>query len=232
MNVPARKSPTVARAFSLIELLVVVAIIALMLVMAAPTMSSAFKGSKLNQGAEATRNFLAAAHLTAIKNNLPVEVRFYEYDDPDTPETTKYVMAYQMYLVRLDARSTDLSKSTPQYEKVDDLKHLPAGIVLSTLSSPKSQSTLLDKTLVRTGKESIKGVDPEKQETEVDYYSFQFRPDGSMDLPSLKAGVRQKWFMTVLGRDEFVRGLEKTPSNYVCLNLNPANGDIRWLQPN
>ena len=218
-----RASSTLA--FTLIELLVVVAIIALMLVMAAPTMTSAFKGSKLNQGAESLRNFLASAHLTAIKRNLPVELRFYKYDDPDTPESTVHCIAYQMYVVELsnDSDDADVSKSKVVYTKVADLQHLPAGVVISL--DPK-QSTLVG-TEMRTGKESIKGVDPEKNETEVDFYAFQFRPDGSMNLSTTK-----KWFLTVMGRDEYIRGKENTPSNYVCLKLNAFNGDIRWLQPN
>ena len=213
------------RAFTLIELLVVVAIIALMLVMAAPTMTSAFKGSKLNQGAEALRNFLASAHLTAIKRNLPVEVRFYKYDDPETPESTVHCLAYQMYVVELsnDSDDSDVSRSKVVYTKVGDLKQLPAGVVISI---DPTQSTLLG-TEMRTGKESIKGVDPKTTETEVDFYAFQFRPDGSMNLSTTK-----KWFLTVMGRDEYIRNKEKTPSNYVCLKLNAFNGDIRWLQPN
>ena len=130
-----------SRAFTLIELLVVVAIIALMLVMAAPTMTSAFKGSKLNQGAEALRNFLASAHLGAIKRNLPVEVRFYKYDDPETPESTVHCLAYQLYVIEVsNATDSDGSNSKVVYTKLGDLKRLPAGIVISI---DPTQSTLL-----------------------------------------------------------------------------------------
>jgi uncharacterized protein (TIGR02596 family) len=211
------------RAFSLIEILVVVGIITILLVLAAPTLSTAFKGSKLVQGSEAVRNFLAAARQTALKNNVSVEVRFYKFDDPDTPESTESITAYRMYQVQLDYTANDPLTANLKYVEPTNLVKLPSGVVLSP---DEDQSTLLG-TSVKTGQERVKGIDPANDEMNVTFVAFQFRPDGSLNLP-----VDRKWFMTLMNREEFIRDTSDTPSNYVCLQMNPYNGEVRWLQPN
>ena len=100
---------------------------------------------------------------------------------------------------------------------------LPPGVVLSTKAN---QSTLLGANVTQ-GKEAVKKVDPEDDKKEVDYVAFQYRADGSVNLPT-----DRKWFMTVLNREDFLKGQEDAPGNYVCLQLNPYNGEVRWLQPN
>lgn len=234
---PTRRSSRFTNAaFSLVELLVVVGVIALLLTVSGPTMSAAFKGTKLTQGAEAVRNFLTLAHQTAIKNNLPVEVRFYKYDDPETPETTEYVLGYRMYLVKLKLSENDPTSQQIQYvdpgrvgleKEVSteplSLTKLPPGVIIS---DDDKQSTLIGSN-VTNGTESLNNIETGAASSQASYFAFQFRADGSVNLPTNK-----KWFMTLMGRDEYIKGQEKTPSNYICLQLNAYNGELRWLQPN
>lgn len=222
--------------FSLIELLVVVGVIAFMLVLSAPTMSAAFKGSRMNQGAEAVRNFMIQAHQASLKYNMPIEVRFYKYDDPETPETTEHILGYRMYVVKLDLKNPDPTSQKllfvdptrlgmdPEVSTAPlSITKLPPGVVLST---NVAQSSLLGPNVTQ-GKEPVKNVDPDNAAMEVDYFAFQYRADGTVNLPT-----DRKWFMTVLNRDDYLKGQEDTPGNYVCLQLNPYNGEVRWLQPN
>lgn len=230
-----RLSRAAQHAFSLIELLVVVGVIALLLTVSGPTMSAAFKGTKLNQGAEAVRNFLILAHQTAIKNNLPVEVRFYKYDDPETPETTEYILGYRMYLVKLKLSENDPTQQALQYVDparlgmTDEVKSnlsltkLPPSVIIS---ADDKQSTLMGAD-VSKGTEGMNNIEAGNESTQASYFAFQFRADGSVNLPTNK-----KWFLTLMGRDEYIKGQEKTPSNFVCLQLNAYNGELRWLQPN
>jgi uncharacterized protein (TIGR02596 family) len=213
------------RAFSLVELLVVIGVIAVLMVLSAPSMSAAFKGSKLTQGGEAFRNLINQGRQMALKNNLPVEVRIFKYDDLETPEETSYYMAARLYLMRLNLGSNnDPMTSELKEEAVGNLLKLPAGIILS---DDVQQSSLIDPSKVISGKGNVKGIDPDQTEKEAEYVAFQIRPDGSLNLPST-----QRWFLTLYNREEIIRGKQSTPSDYVCLQVNPYTCDVRWYHPN
>ncbi len=208
--------------FTLIELLVVVGVISLLLVMTAPTMSAAFKGSKLTQGAEAFRNLINQAHQTALKNNSPVEVRFYSYDDPDTPETKDQYLAARLYLVKLTVDAGGVQKK--KAEAIGNILKLPAGVVISDLPT---QSTLLDPAQVSRGRESIKGISADGNAMEVPFLAFEIRADGSVNLDR-----DRRWFLTFMTRDTLNQGLQSTPPDYVCLQVNVYTSDVRWYHPN
>lgn len=227
--------PIATRGFTLIELLVVVGVIAIMLVVAAPSLSSVFKGTKLAQGGEAVRNFLTLAQQTAIKNNVAIEVRFYKFSDSGAQETDARVLGYRMYAVKLDPTKPDPANSPPLYidptrlgmtdEATTDslsITRLPPGIVIS---AQDTISTLVG-TNITKGTEKIK-LDAKNPEKEVTYYAFQFNTDGSTNLP-----VEKKWFLTLMSQDEIIRNTEKSPENFICLQVNAYNGAVRWLQPN
>lgn len=217
--------PARLKAFSLIELLVVVGIIAFLIVMAAPTMTSAFKGSKLTQGAEAVRNFLALAQQTAIKDNVSMEVRFYTYDDPDTPESTEHYLGYRMYAIKPSKDVVGADQSKPvTFVKGSNFTKLPQGVVIS---SNAEQSTLLGELVISGTEPDVKGITPGEQTQTLSYKAFRFRPDGSMSL-----STNRKWFLTLMSRDEYLREKQDTPDNFVTLQVNVNNGQIRWLQPN
>ncbi len=225
MKISSATSSRNLRAFSLVELLVVIGVIAVLMVLSAPSMSAAFKGSKLSQGGEALRNLINQGRQTALKNNLPVEVRIFRFDDLETPEETPYYMGARLYLMRLNlANNNDPLASELKEEAVGNLLKLPAGIIIS---DDLLQSSLVDATKVITGKANIKGIDPNQVEKEADYVAFQIRPDGSMNLPST-----QRWFLTLFNREEVIRGKQSTPSDYVCLQVNPYTCDVRWYHPN
>jgi uncharacterized protein (TIGR02596 family) len=90
-------------AFSLVELLVVVAVIAVIVAFAIPAANSMLRGSQLTQGSQALGDQVAFARQAAISRNRPVEIRFYRYADLDTPgeqiqqkETWKF-RAFQLF---------------------------------------------------------------------------------------------------------------------------------------
>src|SRR5436190_14571461 len=72
-------------AFSLIELLVVIGIIALVITFAIPSANSMLRGSQLTQGAQQFSDQIAYARQAAIARNRPVEIRFYRYADLEVP---------------------------------------------------------------------------------------------------------------------------------------------------
>ena len=74
-----------SRAFSLVELLVVIAVIAIVAGYAVPAVTTMLKGSQLTQGSQMVVDQIALARQTALSRNRSVEVRFYKYADPETP---------------------------------------------------------------------------------------------------------------------------------------------------
>ena len=225
MKIPSSSNSRKLNAFSLVELLVVIGVIAILMVLSAPSMSAAFKGSKLTQGGEAFRNLINQGRQIALKNNLPVEVRIFKYDDLETPEETPYFMAARLYLMRLNfANNNDPLASELKEEAVGNLLKLPAGIILS---EDIQQSSLLDASKVITGRANVKGIDPDQLEREAEYVAFQIRPDGSLNLPPT-----QRWFVTVFNREETILGRQSSPNDYVCLMVNPYTCDVRWYYPN
>jgi uncharacterized protein (TIGR02596 family) len=92
--------------FSMIEIMVVVGIMATLLVMGAPTLSAVFSSSKLGQGSIDVVNFLHIAHQTALKENRSVEVRFYKFEDPDTPQKDDLYQAYRMFVLPQPTRAS------------------------------------------------------------------------------------------------------------------------------
>ena len=74
-----------SRAFSLVELLVVVAVIAIVAGFAVPAVTTMLKGSQLTQGSQTVVDQIALARQTALSRNRSIEVRFYKFADSEIP---------------------------------------------------------------------------------------------------------------------------------------------------
>src|SRR5579862_795239 len=71
--------------FTLIELLLVIAIIGMLMTLVVPAVNSISGGSQLTQAAQMVGSELELARQRALSRNRMVEVRFYQYGDPETP---------------------------------------------------------------------------------------------------------------------------------------------------
>ena len=166
------------RAFTLIELMVVMAIILLVLAFVAPAVSGAFKGNKLTQAMQTVEGGLALARQTAITKNRVVEVRFYAYADPEVPNSQRNFRALRAFeVVRANV-----------VNPLERLQTLPGSVIMD---SKTVYSSILD-----AGKQRMKysGTEPiPRVGTAYDYFAVRFRPDGTTDL-SPNAGP---WFLTL-----------------------------------
>ena len=118
-------------AFSLVELLVVVAVIAIVVGFAVPAANNLLRGSQITQGSQQLGDQLAFARQSALSRNRSVEVRFYRYGDLDTPgenttdKTTWHFRAFQLFEIMENGAALPINKMVrlPKMVSVDSDKY-------------------------------------------------------------------------------------------------------------
>lgn len=193
-------STTLRGAFTLVETIVVVAIMALMIGVTAGMFSSGLNAQKLAATARTLAGDLKQAALLAAKEGHQVEVRFYRYAPVDAPGTP-YFRAYQFAML------TGFDHSNkPQYSLLSEVKHFPVGIVLA----PGAEYTTLESLPER---EKAAG-DPDFLPA-YSIVSYQISPAGSTTLPRSPSPV-----LTLV--EERYAGA-KLPANYWSITIDPDN---------
>lgn len=201
-------------AFTLVELLVVIAVIALIAGLAVPAIEPMMKGSKLTTSADNVKFSLAAWRQQAIAENSPIEVRFIKYVDTSVPGQREAYRGYQAG--RFRQKKSESGTGDFVFDPIGNLQKLPEGIVFS---SNDQMSSLLTSEKVRDGSHEFR---VEGQEN-LPFKSFSFRPDGSTELPK-RAG--DTWYLTVVQeRDE--AQANPNPDNFVTLHVDAFNGSVR-----
>lgn len=147
-----------SRGFSLIELLVVMAIMMLLLSLAAPAFTSIAMGSNLNRGGQIVADQIKLARQEAVSKNREVEVWFLNLAEGTTPGWRG------MLLVRVEENGTRVPAGR--------ITTVPEGILISTNSTANgSLSPLLMATNSITTNFSTFG--------NLTYRAFRFRANGS-----------------------------------------------------
>lgn len=190
-------------AFSLLEVLAVLAVFTILISLVAPAASSVLRGSHLAQAGRTLNEQLTLARQLALSRNCRIEVRFYSLTQPGETSPGKF-RALQLFEVR------DTGNAAPAGKIV----RLPESVIID---SGDTLSTLLNSS--RTP--------PAGTVTEYPCRVFRFLPDGSTDLSALGT---EKWFLTLhAGKDG--DQLRLSPVNFITLQLEPANGNIRTFRP-
>ena len=228
-----------SRAFSLVELLVVISVIAIIAAFAVPAVTTMIRGSQLTQGSQLVNDQLSLARTSALSRNRSVEVRFYKYGDPETPGE--------------QARNpvTGFFRSLQIFEVLDNGALLPAGPITrlpsNVIMNEGALSTILDDR-ERAHITTPTSSDPEMPDTEIGrryhYTSFRFLPDGSTDLPpngTLTATDKRpkgdSWYITVHGTHARKSAGETDgmtsilPENYFTVQIDPITGSTRSYRP-
>jgi uncharacterized protein (TIGR02596 family) len=226
-------SPARSRAFSLVELVVVIAVLAILAAFSVPAVTSMLQGSSLTQASQMLVDQMNLARQFALSKNSTVGVRFYRYSDPDTPgeDVTKpekgRFRALQVFEVLSSGAALPLGK----------VEEMPLSVMIgSDPENPEeSVSTIIDRKLsaivtadeVRNDKSAVEL--PRGIKKQYDYVSFRFLPDGSTTL-----GPASQWYITLHGsndKPEKVDGKQRPPANFFTLQIDPVSGTTKIYRP-
>lgn len=196
-----RRCGSRSKAFSLIELLVVLAIIGILAAIAIPALNSMSSAPNLTASANQLSAEINLARQTAVTMNSPVEVRFFDI------EGGKYT-AYASYQVNDDGTlGSAIGKITV----------LPKEVAMMDSAAYS--------TLITDAPESGSADIP--QHSNVTYAGFRFRSSGSADLDTPSSG--SAWTVTLAPRRDIEQA--KTPANFATITLIPLTGTTRIDRP-
>jgi uncharacterized protein (TIGR02596 family) len=241
-----------SQGFTLIELLIVITVIVLLMALAAPSFVGTMQSSRLAAAGQNLLGRLSQAQQTASSTNIPVEVRFYKFDDPTHVGGGDYFGAYQFLLARQTINASGAATET--METLSSPFYLESGVYISGGQINGSPASALitgtgvstfdeDGTTTAAGVNS--GVTKQIQRTtgKANYVAIRFFPDGTVKRlgsgydGSLGGGIKVRQlqmlnlpdaYVSIVGEKELTSG---TASNYYTVQIDPYTGHCRSYQP-
>lgn len=208
-------SPAGRRGFTLVETLVVLAIVGVLAAISIPAVNSVMNSYNLNSAGQSVLSQLTLARQEALANNCQVEVRFYQMPN------AKGAMVYRaIQTFRENSDSVNGIKIIP----ISKPYFLPNGTWMVYDPSVTTVSTLFNTTVsgARTSEgdsahplPSPYGVSP--------FVCFRFRPNGRTDLASSS--------LITIAVESAPIVANNLPSNFITLQIDPVNGSVRSYQP-
>jgi uncharacterized protein (TIGR02596 family) len=203
-------------AFTLIEMLLVVAVIGILVGLATPTLFRTLQGNRLTTAGERLLNQIALVQQMAATLNRPMEIRFYQYEKESELVGGLQFHAYQVF--ELPNASTEIRAGsgglpvteTPSSEVVD----LGESIVIASSSrlTPFATGPLLD-----DGRKYV-------QDYTAKYFAVRFYPNGTTNLPK---NISSSYLTLISDSD-----VEKDPpANFYTIQVDPYTGKARPYRP-
>jgi uncharacterized protein (TIGR02596 family) len=213
--------------FTLIEMLVVIGIVALLLVVAAPAMFKGVQATKLSGAGERLLGALSEAQQMASSRNHPVEMRFYKYNGL-FPDSVAF-RGYQLFRI-----STNAGSNAEVATKISECAKLPDGIMISTaanLSPILSGAGIADSPNAAGMTNS--GV------IGATYIAIRFMTDGTcrkvgtsnQGLATLTIPPPPDFFMTIVEDDGKAYSGTAVPKNFFTIQTDPWTGKSRSYRP-
>lgn len=201
------------QAFSLVELLAVMAIIVIMISLAVPAFTHIAQGSTLERAGNLVVGQLDLARQTALASSRKVEVRFYKHITPGAPGTEAW-RAIQLF----DVANSGVKKPMGNAIAFPDPVVIGEQPTLSTLMNLPADYELAAADRTANPLPSIG--------TSYTGIAFRFSPSGSVDLPDVTAN----YYMTLFSENTPATA-SAPPANYFTIQLDPVNGRARNYRP-
>ena len=205
-------------AFSLVEVLVVMAVVAVLALISVPAFEQMLKGSRVTIAGRSVLDELSLARQTALSRSLPVEVRFYELSNEVTPSAAPVYRAMQCFVG--DENLTPLGKTI----------FFPTGVMIlkDGESAAMTKSSIFLKPGPLSNPDAVDGANgiPVPGYTSYKFISFRFRSNGETDFNS--NSVRP--FFTLVSQAD-LHGGTALPPNFFTIQIDPANGRSRSFRP-
>ena len=192
-----------ARAFSLVELLVVIGIIALLSALAVPALNSVLQGGQLSQATTLSISTFSQAMQLATSDNKSVTVRLIAGSGGG-----KY-----RYLQLLGRKTDGSIRALDRLVKLPDTAQIATNPALTSFFNRPVQTA-------GTGDPALPDLG-----TGYRFVEFQIRPNGRLGLD-----VEKKWFITLFAEREDPARLSP-PANFVTIQIDPVNGGITFFRP-
>lgn len=190
-------------AFSLLELLVVVAIIAILVGLAAPPIVSVLQGRNIEAAGAMFADSVSLARQEASAASRTVELRIYR-----SPSGTGSWQAFQLW----STRGTNT-------EPLARMRKLPQGVALWLPGSPLITNLAANPSFFVSGTTNAAlGSGP------LDYISVQFRASGALD-GSVSTNNN---FITLVSEHQTNAS---APANYASVLINPATAKATIIRP-
>jgi uncharacterized protein (TIGR02596 family) len=230
------KLPTAFRlfssAFTLIETLVVVSIVVLILTLTTPTLLSTMQASRLSSSGDTVVGFLSEAQQMSMSQNIPIEVRFFQYTTALSSQNLFRSM--QMFKVETPPLSGG-GAMTEALTPVGVLTRLPDSIIIPedvSLSPLLSSGGFPDAKPSGTG--TYSGSD------QATYSAVRYMPDGSCRQVSAVNGTSlatliyqsiQDSFLTLCADINQDVTVDNLPKNFYTIQIDPYTGKTRTYRP-
>jgi uncharacterized protein (TIGR02596 family) len=195
--------PSGAPAFSLLELLLAMTIVAGLVTASLAAYASIARAAALGTGADQLSDLLAEARSDATTQNLTVEVRL--YDLPGSADPMPAYRAAQLHW--LEADGTKPAIAAPLF--------LPASVVLDPTAT---RSSLIGANTIAAA------PDPADPRLNGQTRVFHFLPDGSTDLAPGSA-----WFLTL--RAATASDPNHFPPDWASITVDPTTGRTQIFRP-
>lgn len=222
------------RAFTLIEMLVVVTIIVLLLAFSTPALMRTMQSSRLSAAGDTLLGVISEAQQIAFAQNVPVELRFFKFQDEF--KTSTGFRSYQMFKVTLVSEGTGPAATVKEsLVPASNLIRIPESIVIV---SDETLSPLLPGEGVTDTKEGG-GTPGYSGVADAKYIAIRFMTDGSCrtvgtasgGLATLSYQTLPMSYLTLTSEGGQVITVKNLPKNFYTIQIDPFTGKARSYKP-